>query len=104
VDEHLLPVVRHARAAERLDALRAQARRSFVSVVDFECDVVEAGAAFAEELGDEAVVAERLQDLPLHLPLAVGAGDVEDDAGEARLFVAEAAGLLPAEDIGEEGQ
>ena len=44
----------------------------------------------------------RLEDLPLHLALAVGAGDVEDDAGEAGLLVAEAAGFLPAEDVGEE--
>ena len=104
VDEHLFPVPADAGAAEGLDVFRAERRGCGVGVGDFQRDVMETGAAFAQELGDEAVFAEGLEDLPLHLALAVGAGDVENDAGETRLGIAEAAGFLPAEDFGEEGE
>src|SRR5438445_1478421 len=101
MDEHFLPVIADARAAEGVDAVRAQAVGGAVGIGDFEGNVVEAGAALSQELGDEAVFAERLEDLPLHLALAVGAGDIEDDAGEASIVAAETTSLLPAEDVAE---
>jgi hypothetical protein len=70
------------------------------SALALERDVVQAGAALAQELGDEAVVAYGLEDLPLHL--AFGARHVQHDAREARSLLKRPASS--SEDLGEERQ